>query len=79
MEEAMEEKQSLFGIEPVVKRAYHKSGKYRKANAKPKKRKRRKGLRYRKVEENCSFLSLAGYAIVRDQIIMDVHKGARDV
>ena len=74
----MEERSSLFGIEPVVKRTYTKSGKYSKAAAKPK-GKRRKGLHYRKGEENTSFLSLAGYAVVRDQIIMDVRKGAHDV
>ena len=74
----MEERSSLFGIEPVVKRTYTKSGKYNKAAAKPK-RKRRKGLHYRKAEENTAFLSLAGFAVVRDQIIMDVRKGARDV
>jgi len=69
---------SLFDIEPVVKRTYTKSGKCSKAAAKTK-RKRRKGLHYRKGKENTSFLSLAGYAVVRDQIIMDVRKGARDV
>ncbi len=74
----MEERSSLFGIEPVVKRTYTKSGKYSKATAKPK-RKRRKGLHYRKGEENTTFLSLAGYAVVRDQVIMAVQKGARDV
>ena len=74
----MEERSSLFGIELVVKRTYTKSGKYRKAATKPK-RKRRKGLHYRKGEENTTFLSLAGYVIVRDQIIMGVHKGVLDV
>ncbi len=74
----MEERSSLFGIEPVVKRTYTKSGKYSKAAAKPK-RKRRKGLHYRSAEENTTFLSLAGYAVVHDQIIMDVQKGDRDV
>jgi hypothetical protein len=81
MEEPMEERSSfLFGIEPVVKRTYTKSGRYSKAAAKPKrKKKRKKGLHYRKGEENTAFLSLAGFAVVRDQIIMDVRKGARDV
>ncbi len=74
----MEERSSLFGIEPVVKRAYNKSGTYRKAAAKTK-RKRKKGLHDRKADENTTFLSLAGYAVVRDQIIMDVKKGALDV
>jgi hypothetical protein len=77
MEEPMEERSSLFGIEPVVKRTYTKSGKYSKATAKPK-RKRRKGLHYRKSEENTIFLSLVGYAVVRDQIIMDERKGSFD-
>ena len=60
----MEERSSLFGIEPVVKRTYTKSGRYSKAASKTK-RKRKKGLHYRKAEENTSFLSLAGYAVTR--------------
>ena len=52
----MEERSSLFGIEPVVKRTYTKSGKYSKAATKPK-RKRKKGLHYRKGEENTPCLS----------------------
>ena len=36
MEDPMEERSSLFGIQPVVKRTYTKSGKYNKAAAKPK-------------------------------------------
>lgn len=74
MEDPMEERSSLFGIEPEVKRTYTKSGKYSKTAAKPK-RKRRKGLHYRRGKENTTFFWLAGYAVVHDQIIMDVKRG----
>lgn len=73
----MEEKPFSFGIEPIVKRSYCKSGYYSKVNKL--KRKRRKGLQYRKGEENPIKLSLAGFAVVRNQTIMDVLKGGEGV
>lgn len=48
-----------FGIEPITKRTYQLSGKYKK-NTKNSRR-RKSGLKYRKVEENTNPLVLVGF------------------
>ncbi|HAF85500.1 MAG: hypothetical protein AB7C91_11215 [Sphaerochaeta sp.] len=48
-----------FGIEPISKRAYHRSGKYKKTTRT--RRRRKSGLKYRKAEENTKGLVLAGF------------------
>ena len=62
MEESMDqtvESTFSFGIEPITKRAYHHSGKYRKAART--RRPRKSGLKYRRAEENTNPLVLAGF------------------
>jgi hypothetical protein len=61
MEESMDqttESTFSFGIEPINKRAYHHSGKYKKARTR---HHRKSGLKYRKAEENTKPLVLVGF------------------
>ena len=62
MEEPMDqtaESTFSFGIEPIIKRPYQLSGKYKN---KPKNRHhRRSGLKYRKPEDNTNPLVLVGF------------------
>lgn len=53
------EKGFSFGIEPINKRAYHHSGKYKKTTRT--RRHRKSGLKYRKAEENTKPLVLVGF------------------
>jgi len=48
-----------FGIEPISKRAYHQSGKYKKTTRI--RRRHKSGLKYRKAEENTKPLVLVGF------------------
>ena len=48
-----------FGIEPINKRAYHPSGKYKKTTST--RRRRKSGLKYRKAGENTKPLVLVGF------------------
>ena len=61
MEEPMDqtaESTFSFGIEPITKRTYQISGKYKKTKTR---RRRRIGLKYRKVEDNTNLLVLVGF------------------
>lgn len=47
-----------FGIEPINKRAYHHSGKYKKTRTR---HHRKSGLKYRMAEQNTNPLVLVGF------------------
>ena len=62
MEESMDQTAKStfsFGIEPITKRAYHHSGKYKKTTRT--RHHRKSGLKYRVTEENTKPLVLVGF------------------
>ena len=76
MEETMDqtsESTFSFGIEPITKRAYQHSGKYRKQTKT--RRRRKSGLKYRKGEENTKSFALVGFLVIPTQSVVISSRG----